>query len=182
MSENNAGRASWNPDSMIENARSLQRVAKELNENGHEAAQSDEWLFRGMILAGPILLSLATEIALKAWLCLEQKKAPPRTHDLLELFDLLKQDTQEMLEARMRKVSRHSVCAEQPGMQNLKPYLQDMVAARMHPLRNVLCEHRNANVHWRYLYEKEPFAKFETGEIDCALTVIFDAYYKSWRS
>ena len=167
---------------MIENAKSLQRVAKTIYENGHEAAQSDIWLFKGMILAGPILLSLANEIALKAWLCLERKKAPPRTHDLLELFDLLKPDTQEMLEARMRKVSRHSMYAEQPGMQNLKPYVQDMFAAKMHPLRDVLCDHRNANVHWGYLYEKEPFAKFEIGEIDLALTVIIDAYHERRRS
>ena len=181
MSDKNNGRASWDADSMIENARSLQRVAKELEKNGHEAGQSDNWLFRGMILAGPILLSLATEIALKAWQCSEREKAPDRTHDLLRLFDSLKPDTQEMLEARMRKVSPHSVCAEQPGMQNLKPYLQDMLAAKMHPLRDVFCEHRNANVHWRFLYEKQ-WAKFETAEIDRALTVIIDAYAERRRS
>ena len=68
MSENHADRASWNPDSMIEHAASVQRVAKELEKNGHEAAQSDIWLFRGTFLPVPILLSLETEIALKAWL------------------------------------------------------------------------------------------------------------------
>ena len=93
MSDKNNDRARCNADSMIDNARSLQRVAKELEKNGHETLQSDTWLFQGMILAGPILLSLATEIALKAWLCLERKKDPHRTHDLLELFVLLKPDT-----------------------------------------------------------------------------------------
>ena len=44
MSDKNASRASWNLDSMIENAKSLQRVAKAIYENGHEAAQSDIWL------------------------------------------------------------------------------------------------------------------------------------------
>ena len=43
-----------------------------------------------------------------------------------------------MLETRMRKVSPHSVYADQPGMQNLKPFVQDMFAAEMHPLRNVI--------------------------------------------
>ena len=182
MSDKNNDRVSWNPDSMIDNAKSLQRVAKELEKNGQETVQSDICLFQGTFLAVPILLSLATEIALKAWLCLEQKKAHTRTHNLLKLFDRLIPNTQEILEARMRKVSPYSVCAEQPGMQNLEPLIQDMFAARTHPLRDILCEHCNANMDWRYLYEKKHFAKFETGEIDLALTVIIDAYYKRRRS
>ena len=166
---------------MIENAKSLQRVAKELEKNGDEALQSDPWLSQGKFLAVPILLSLAIEITLKAWQCSEREKAPERTHDLLRLFDSLKQDTQEMLESRMRKVSPHSVWSEEPRMQNLNPDLQDMLAARMHPFRDVLCEHRNANVHWRFLYEKQ-WAKFETTELDQALTVIIDAHDARRRS
>ena len=167
---------------MIENAKSLQRAAKELDKNGGEYGQSDQWLFRGVFLASPILLSLATEIALKAWQCLEREEAPDRTHDLLRLFDSLKQGTQEMLEARMRKVSPYSVRAEQPGMQNLKPDLQDMLAARMRPLRTVLSSHCKAFQRWRYSYEEESFALFESGEIDRALTVIVDTYYERRRS
>ena len=82
---------------MIESARSLQCVTKELEKNEYEAGQSDKWLFQGVVLAGPILLSLATEIALKAWQYSERERAPDRNHDLLKLFDLLKRDTQEML-------------------------------------------------------------------------------------
>ena len=44
-------------------------------------------------------------------------------------------------------------------MQNLKPYLQEMFGAKTQPLRDVLCEHRNANVHWRYL-DEESFALY----------------------
>ena len=134
----------------------------------------------GRLLAVPNLLSLATEIALKAWQCREQLKAPERTHDLLKLFQSLEPDTQEMLEARMRKVSPHSVWTEASGVQNLSPDVQDMFAARRHPLRDILRSHSDANMLWRYIYE-EPEAKFETGEIDRALTVIIDAYEKRWR-
>ena len=180
MADKNKDRVCWDSDRMIENAKSLQRVAKELEKNGHEAGQSDNWLFLGKVLAGPILLSLATEIALKAWQCSEREKAPDRTHDLLKLFDSLKQDTQEMLEARMRKVSPHSVWSGDPRFRNLNPDLQDMFAAKKHPLRDVLCEQRYANVQWRYLYEKH-FARFDSSEIDRALTVIIDAFYKKRR-
>ena len=181
MSDKKNDRASWDSDSMIGNAKSLQRVARELEKNGQEAGQSDNWLFQGIVLAGPILLSLATEIALKAWQCSEREKAPDRTHDLLKLFDSLKQDTQEMLEARMRKVSPHSVWAGEPRFRNLNPDLQDIWGARIQPLRAVLSSHCKAFQRWRYLYE-ESFAKFESAEIDRALTVIIDAYAERRRS
>ena len=178
----------WNADSMIENAKALQRVVKELEKNKPKPSPSDGWgkwdrgtedqlLFLGRLLTAPNLLSLATEIALKAWQCRERQTAPERTHDLLKLFDNLEQDTQEMLEARMRKVSPHSVWAGQPEMQNLGPFEQEMFAAKRHPLRDVLRSHSDAYEHWRYLYER-PSAYFETAEIDRALTVIIDAYEK----
>ena len=177
MSDKSNDHVSWDVDSMIKNAKSLQRVAKELEKNSSEALQSDAWLFQGTFLAGPILLSLATEIALKAWRCQELNKAPKRTHNLLELFKDLKKDTQEILEAKMRKSSPHSVWAAEPNMQELSPDLQDILGAKMHPLRDVLCAHHDANMRWRFLYEK-PQAFFETAEIDRALTVIIDAYYE----
>ena len=180
----------WDADAMIRNAKALQRVVKELEKNKPKPSPSDGWgkwdrgtenqlLFMGRFLAVPNLLSLATEIALKAWQCREQQKAPERTHDLLKLFQNLEQDTQEMLEARMRKVSPDSVWADALRMQNLSPLEQEMLGAKMHPLRDVLRSHSDANMLWRYIYE-EPEAKFETGEIDLALTVIIDAYEKRW--
>ena len=179
MSEQNH-RVNWNADSMIKNAKALQCVVKELEKNRPKPSLQDDLLFRGTFLAVPNLLSLATEIALKAWLCSERQTAPERTHDLLKLFQSLEQKTQKMLEARMRTVSPHSVWAEQPGMQNLRPDVQDIFAAKKHPLRDVLRSHSDVNIRWRYIHE-EISAQFETPEIDRALTVIIDAYEKRWR-
>ncbi len=94
--EQNPGE-SWDADSMIRNAKALQRVVKELEKNKSKPFPSDGWgkwdrgtqdqlLFLGRFLAVPNLLSLATEIALKAWQCRERQKAPERTQDLLKLF------------------------------------------------------------------------------------------------
>ena len=175
MSGKSADHMCCDTHSMINSARSLQRLANELGKNGHGTESSDEWLFEGIFLACPILLSLATEIALKAWQCSERQAPPDRTHDLLKLFESLKQDTQEMLEARMRKVSRWSVNAGQPGMRESNRDIQDMFLARTHPLRDVLTDHSDANMRWRFLYERR-METFDTGEIDSALTVIIDAY------
>ena len=175
MSGKSTDRTDYDGYSMIRSARSLQRVANELGMNSYETDSSDECSVEGKFLACPILLSLATEIALKAWQCSERQAPPERTHDLLILFKSLKQDTQEMLEARMRKVSPWSMNAEQSGMREAPRDIQDMFLARTHPLRDVLSDHSDANVRWRFLYERH-METFETSEIDNALTVIIDAY------
>jgi len=181
----------WDADAMIRNAKALQRVVEELEKNKPKPSLSDGWgkwnrgtedqlLFRGKFLAVPNLLSLATEIALKAWQCRERQKAPERTHDLLKLFESLEQNTQEMLEARMRKVSPDSVWADALKRQNLSPLEQEMLGAKMHPLRDVLRSHCDVNIRWRYIHEESYGAQFETGEMDLALTVLIDAYEKRW--
>ena len=167
---------------MIENAKALQRVGRDVEKNSSEALRSDPALFHGKFLAGPILLSLAAEIALKAWWCREQNKPPKQCHNLLALFDLLKPETQEALEAKMRKASPHSVWAETLKMQKLDPMLQEMLGAKMYPLRDVLKEHSNANMQWRFLYERRGGNSFQTAEIDRAITVIIDAYYEKYHT
>ena len=184
---------SWNADAMIRNAKALQRVVKELEKNKPKPSLSDGWdkwnrgtedqlLFRGKFLAVPNLLSLAIEIALKAWQCRERQKAPERTHNLLKLFHSLEQNTQEMLEAGMRKVSPDSVWADALRMQNLSPLEQELLGAKMHPLRDVLHSHSDVNIRWRYIHEETYGAQFETDEMDLALTVLIDAYEKKWRN
>ena len=167
---------------MIRTAKSLQRVAKELEKNDKQEVLSDHCLFEGLFLARPILLSLATEIALKACQCSEREKAHDKTHDLLCLFDSLEQDTREMLESRMRKLSPHSVNADELSGRKMTPDVEDMFAARQQPLRRVLESHRKAFERWRYLYESRSFNTFETTEIDLALTVIIEAYDERLRS
>ena len=180
MSGKSAEHTGCDTHSMIWSARSLQRVANELEKNVHETESSDERLVEGKFLACPILLSLATEIALKAWQCSERQAPPDRIHDLLKLFESLRQDTQEMLEARMRKVSQWSVNADQLGIPESNRDIQDMFLARTHPLRDVLSDHSDANVHWRFLYERG-MEIFETTEINAALTVIIDTYDERHR-
>ena len=88
---------------MILNARSLQRVAKDLGRHMDDP-HSDPLLFEGKFVAIPVLLTLATEIALKAWQCRERKAKPDRSHDLLKLFDGLSRDTQTRLEGKLPEV------------------------------------------------------------------------------
>ena len=175
MSENENQDIKWKSEYMMDNARSLQRVAQSLDQNMSEQLKSDPRLFTGKLLAVPILLSLVAEIALKALLCWKKNKAPIQTHDLQKLYLSLGENTQELLEARLRKVSPNSIRADHPGMQNLNPDLQEMFAAKMHPLRDVLRTHCDSHMRFRYLYENMP-AYFDTSEIELALKVIIETF------
>ena len=97
-----------NPDWMIDNAKALRRAAKELEPHGFSSDQTDNLLSLGVLLAVPDLLLLATEIALKAWHCKERNYAAKPTHNLLKLFQSLNNETQELMEAKMRKLSHYS--------------------------------------------------------------------------
>ncbi len=178
MDDNKSSDLRFDTDSMMECARSLQVVCEDLNKSKSEKMKTDTNLFLGTIQTVLIIMSLAIEIALKAWLIREQEKnSYPHTHNLVKLFDRLKPTTKETLEVRMRNLSPNSIWADQPSMINLDPDFQEMLGATMDPLRKVLDAHRNAHNHFRYLYEKhEGF--FETSELDRALTVIIDAYYE----
>ena len=128
----------WNPDLMIRHAESLQRVANHLTPDPN-SDHADSLLFVGQVIAPPILLSLATEIALKALQCLERGDAPDNEHDLLKLFEGLAQETRTLLESRFPT----------------QPISFD--DSRIPPvyagLRDTLEFHKPAFVDWRYLHE-----------------------------
>lgn len=181
MSDSNRQDVKWNAENMMHNARSLQRVVQDIEQGSKQSSESDLLLFRGQLLAVPILLSLAAEIALKALLCWEKNKTPVQSHDLFKLYLSLGENTRELLEGRMRKVSPNSIRADHPGMQNLNPDFQEMFAAKMYPMRDVFCSHRDSHTHYRYLYENHR-GRFEQGEINHALNVIVDVYNEKRRN
>ena len=84
-----------------------------------------------------------------------------------------------MLEARMRKVSFNSMYSEDPRLQNQNPDVQEMFRAKMNPLRDVLRSHSDLNIRWRFLYEERNSVNFDISEIQLALTVLIEAFYKN---
>ena len=104
MLDNKNSEETWDADLMILNAQSLQGVANLLERN-RNSPQSDPVLMWGIGLAVPVLLGLATEIALKAWQSRERKGKPDRSHDLLKLFDNLEKPTRMQLGAALLRIS-----------------------------------------------------------------------------
>ena len=83
MPDNKTEKLGWSSYWMIRNAKSLQEVANHLDADME--LQSDSFLFHGIIMTAPILMALATEIALKALQCQEQEEPPKRPPRLVEI-------------------------------------------------------------------------------------------------
>ena len=112
--------------------------------------------------AAPVLLALATELALKAWQCRERNgKAPDKTHDLAKLFDALGDDARTLLERAMP--------AHPDPMARLIPVYSG--------IREALNVNRKLFETWRYPYE-HPGLTAETGALKTALAAIVDTYWK----
>ena len=161
-------KCSWDPYLMIDNAKALQKVANQLAPDQESPMESDIFLFTGKIMVVPILLSLATEIALKAWQCRERKKAP-YTHDLLKLFEGLSEGAQIRLEEELPmqldpvsiRLGAHELCPVGAGM------------------RKILEFHRKAFECWRYTHESMR-ETFYTPVLNEALTVIIETYNQTY--
>ena len=120
---------------MMGEAQSLQRFA-EMLQRDVESDRADNALSRGKFVAVPILMGLATEIALKAWQCATREGPHDFSHDLLGLFDSLDEDTKERLEAALPEV-----------------HLVAKLTRERATMREVLFFHRDIFERWRYKHE-----------------------------
>ncbi len=138
-------------------AQSLQRVAETLQPDV-ELDVPGSALYRGKTVVVPMLLGLATELALKAWQCESRKGPYDRSHDLVDLFDSLDEDTKSRLEGAL------------PAMR---------LVAKLSPeramMREILLFHRDAFERWRYTHEVVRVAA-ETGALNAALETLIGVF------
>ena len=136
----------YNHSFAISHAKSLQCLARELGEtSSFSQNKSDLDLYQGKVVGTPILFGLATEVALKALLYQETNEVPPYIHDLLELFDGLKEDTQAELEVTFKELGR-----------NTQARLMAEFPRPSSTIRHVLFEHKEVFVLWRYPFKSVP--------------------------
>ena len=120
---------------MMGQAQSLQRVG-EMLEQDTDSDSPGSALYKGKIVAAPILLGLATEIALKAWQCESREGPYDRTHDLIKLFDSLDENTRDRLERGLPEV-----------------HLVAKFSRERATIREILFVHRDVFEKWRYMHE-----------------------------
>ena len=163
-SKRQAEQGPLDPDQMILAAKALQEVARKLEDEAGDHP-GDSHLWGGMFQAAPALLALAAEIALKAWLCRERNGSRVDSHDLVELFDALREDTQKQLEARFPEGpwplgAQHSNLSGDPFGGGI---------------RTVLNFHRKTFEDWRYPYERDVLYTW-LRQLDEAVAVIIEIY------
>lgn len=114
----------------------------------------------------PMLLALAMELALKAWLVFDNDHPKvPKTHDLVALFERLKPESQETLDAEFRR----SVAPFHPNWLFID-----------YSIRHILHQHKDAFVDWRYLHEPKNTA-FEHSAFEATLVMVLTEFRKRYR-
>lgn len=116
----------------------------------------------------PMLLALSMELALKAWYVFDYDKTKARwTHDLVKIFDSLSDESRHKLDSTFKA----SVAPLHPNI-----FYVD------YGIGDVLFQHKDAFVRWRYLHErKEPMA-FEQGVFEATLEMVLAEFEKRYRT
>jgi|TARA_A100001391_G_scaffold146310_2_gene103849 hypothetical protein len=113
----------------------------------------------------PMLLALSMELALKAWFVFDfDDPKHPKTHDLAKLFDKLKSESREKLDAAFRR--------------SVAPYHPNGFYAE-YGIRDVLFQYKNAFTDWRYLHEPKT-KMFEQGAFEATLELVLVEFDKRY--
>ena len=116
----------------------------------------------------PMLLALAMELALKAWFVFDfDDPHVAKSHDLLKLFDSLKPDSRANLEAQYKA--------------SVAPYHSNGLVING-GIRDILYQHKDAFVDWRYLHEAKKSMMFDQGAFEATLEMVLLEFKKRYRT
>lgn len=115
----------------------------------------------------PMLLALSMELALKAWFVFDYNNPEViRSHNLIKLFDGLKEESQKKLEAEFKR----SVAPQHPSV-----FCVD------YSIRDILYQHQDAFVDWRYLHEASKTMMFDQSTFEATLEMVLQEFRKLYH-
>jgi hypothetical protein len=115
----------------------------------------------------PMLLALSMELALKAWFVFDfDDPKTAKSHDLAKLFDKLKPESQEKLDAEFKR----SVAPYHPNFFYID-----------YSIRHLLYQHKDAFIDWRYLHEPKS-TMFDQVAFEATLEMVLKEFDKRYRS
>jgi hypothetical protein len=127
----------------------------------------EDWADREHIGVEPMLLALSMELALKAWFVFDHDDPNvPKSHDLTKLFDALLPESQQKLDQEFRR----SVNPLSPS-----PFFVD------YGIRDILTQHKDAFVDWRYLHEAKKTMMFDQSAFEATLEMVLQEFRKRYR-
>ena len=145
-------------------ARSILRQVQSINRNATISELGDDGAHFSV---EPMLLALSMEFALKAWFAYDHDEHDSiKTHNLVKLFDALSDDSKK----RLNNEFKRTVAPKYPSVVFIDYSITD-----------VLHQHANAFVEWRYLHEERTGGlSFDTSTFIATLELILDGYGKRY--
>lgn len=126
----------------------------------------EDWEENEHIGVEPMLLALSMELALKAWFVFDyDTDKVKRSHNLLKLFELLKPESRDKLEEEFKT----SVAPLHPNGLFLN-----------FGIKNVLRQHANAFIDWRYMHERKTM-RFEENVFVATLEMVIREFRKRYH-
>ena len=114
----------------------------------------------------PMLLALSMELALKAWFVFDyDDPKTAKSHNLAKLFDKLKSESQEKLDAEFKR--------------SVAPYHPNFLYVD-YSIRHILYQHKDAFVDWRYLHEPKS-TSFDQAAFVATLEMVIKEFEKRYR-
>lgn len=115
----------------------------------------------------PMLLALSMELALKAWFVFDHDDPKVvKSHNLMKLFDRLKPESQEKLDAEFKR--------------SVVPYHPNGLYID-YSIRHILYQHQDAFTDWRYLHEAKKSMMFDQGAFEATLEMVLREFEKKYR-
>ncbi len=115
----------------------------------------------------PMLLALSMELALKAWFVFDYDDPNVlKTHDLTKLFDALLPESQLTIDQEFKR----SVIPHHPNFLFVN-----------YGVRDVLTQHKEAFIDWRYLHEPKKPMMFDHSTFEATLEMVLREFRKRYR-
>lgn len=131
---------------------------------GLDFNENDELSELGHVGVEPMLLALSMELALKAWFVFDHNDPKvAKTHNLLKLFDTLKRESQQKLDEEFKA--------------SVAPYHPSIHVG----IRDILYQHKDAFVDWRYLHEARKSMMFDQAAFEATLEMVLREFEKRYR-
>ena len=125
----------------------------------------EDWRDIKEIGVEPMLLALSMELALKAWFVFDfDNPKHSMSHDLAKLFDALKLESREKLDAEFKR----SVAPYHPNGFHVD-----------YGIGHVLFQHKDAFIDWRYMHEPKS-TMFEHGAFEATLEMVLREFDKRY--
>lgn len=129
--------------------------------------EHEDWSEREHVGVEPMLLALSMELALKAWFVFDHGDPKViKSHDLTKLFDGLMVESQQKLDEEFKR----SVVPRHPSVFYID-----------YSIRDILSQHKDAFIDWRYLHEAKKTMMFDQSAFEATLEMVLLEFRKRYR-